>query len=96
FGNITIDTGRYEIRKDGAPLDLTHREYELTKFLATNNAKVFSREQLLESVWGYEYYGDVRTVDVTIRRLRSKIETNPETPKHILTRRGVGYYFQSE
>ena len=95
FGDITIDTGRFEIRRGGQALDLTHREYELTKFLATNNSQVFSREQLLESVWGYEYYGDVRTVDVTIRRLRSKIEENPESPKYILTRRGVGYYFKS-
>ncbi|MCL2350103.1 MAG: response regulator transcription factor [Defluviitaleaceae bacterium] len=96
FGNITIDTGRYEVRRDGVPLDLTNREYELTKFLAANNTQVFSREQLMEKVWGYEHFGDVRTVDVTIRRLRSKIEENPETPKYILTRRGVGYYFNSE
>jgi len=94
FGDIIIDTGRFEIRRGDKTLDLTHREYELTKFLATNNSKVYSREQLLESVWGYEYYGDVRTVDVTIRRLRSKIEENPESPKYILTRRGVGYYFK--
>jgi two-component system response regulator VicR len=96
FGEITIDTGRFEIRRGDTPLELTHREYELTKFLAMNNSQVFSREQLLEQVWGYDYYGDVRTVDVTIRRLRSKIEENPESPKYILTRRGVGYYFQSE
>ena len=96
FGDITIDTGRFEIRRGGVSLELTHREYELTKFLATNNKNVFSREQLLKSVWGYEHHGDVRTVDVTIRRLRSKIEENPEAPKYILTRRGVGYYFRSE
>ena len=96
FGDISIDTGRYEVSRNGTALDLTHREYELTKFLAVNNAQVFSREQLLEKVWGYEYFGDVRTVDVTIRRLRSKIEENPENPKYILTRRGVGYYFKME
>jgi two-component system response regulator VicR len=96
YGDITIDTGRYEVRRGETILDLTHREYELTKFLAANNSQVFSREQLLERVWGYEYFGDVRTVDVTIRRLRSKIEENPESPKYILTRRGVGYYFKSE
>ena len=96
FDDITIDTGRFEIRRAGTALELTHREYELAKFLATNNSQVFSREQLLKSVWGYEYIGDVRTVDVTVRRLRSKIEENPEAPKYILTRRGVGYYFKSE
>ncbi|MDR2166403.1 MAG: response regulator transcription factor [Clostridiales bacterium] len=96
FGDITIDTGRYEIRRNNIPLDLTHREYELTKFLAMNNSQVFSREQLLEQVWGYDYYGDVRTVDVTVRRLRSKIEENSDSPKYILTRRGVGYYFSND
>ncbi|MCL2575940.1 MAG: response regulator transcription factor [Defluviitaleaceae bacterium] len=96
FGSITIDLGRYEIRRNDVALDLTNREYELTKFLATNNTQVFSREQLLEKVWGYEYFGDVRTVDVTIRRLRAKIEENPESPKYIQTRRGVGYFFNNE
>jgi len=96
FGDIDIDTGRYEVRRKGISLDLTNREYELIKFLAINNANVYSREELLEAVWGYEYYGDVRTVDVTVRRLRSKIEDSPESPKIILTRRGVGYYFKNE
>ncbi|MCL2753222.1 MAG: response regulator transcription factor [Defluviitaleaceae bacterium] len=96
FGDITIDIGKYEVCRGDEALDLTHREYELTKFLAANNGQVFSREQLLEKVWGYEYFGDVRTVDVTIRRLRAKIEENPESPKYILTRRGVGYYFKAE
>ena len=96
FGEIVIDIGKYEVCRGEEVLDLTHREYELTKFLAINNNQVFSREQLLEKVWGYEYFGDVRTVDVTIRRLRAKIEENPESPKYILTRRGVGYYFKSE
>lgn len=94
FGDIVIDTARYEVRREGEAIDLTHREYELTKFLATNGGQVYSREQLLERVWGYEYFGDVRTVDVTIRRLRAKLEQNPESPKYILTRRGVGYYFK--
>jgi len=96
FGDITIDTARYEVRRKNVALDLTHREYELVKFLATQNSQVFSRESLLEKVWGYEYFGDVRTVDVTIRRLRAKIEESPEDPKFILTKRGVGYYFKSE
>ncbi len=93
FGDITIDEGRYEVYRRGQPVELTRREFELIKFLATQNTQVFSREALLEKVWGYEYFGDVRTVDVTIRRLRTKIEDNPDKPKYILTRRGVGYYF---
>ncbi|MCL2396502.1 MAG: response regulator transcription factor [Defluviitaleaceae bacterium] len=96
YGDLTIDTARYEVRRAGQPLELTHREYELIKFLATQNSQVFSREALLEKVWGYEYFGDVRTVDVTIRRLRSKVEENPENPKYILTKRGVGYYFKMD
>ena len=94
FGELTIDTGKYEVYRRDELIDLTRREFELIKFLAMHNAQVFSREALMEKVWGYEYYGDVRTVDVTIRRLRTKIEDNPETPRYILTRRGVGYYFE--
>ena len=93
YGELTIDPNKYEIRRAGELLDLTHREFELIKFLATQNTQVFTRETLLEKVWGYEYFGDVRTVDVTIRRLRSKVEDNPDQPKYILTKRGVGYYF---
>lgn len=93
YGDISIDTNKYEIRRNDTVLELTHREYELVKFLATQNDQVFTRENLLEKVWGYEYFGDVRTVDVTIRRLRSKVEDNPDKPKYILTKRGVGYYF---
>ncbi|MCL2376673.1 MAG: response regulator transcription factor [Defluviitaleaceae bacterium] len=96
FGDIEIDTARYEVRRGGVSLDLTHREYELIKFLSSKNSQVFSREQLLEKVWGYEYFGDVRTVDVTIRRLRAKVEENPENPRYVLTKRGVGYYFKAE
>ena len=72
FGNLAIDLNRYEVRKNGKALDLTLREFELLKYLAERENKVFSREQLLEEVWGYEYYGDIRTVDVTVRRLRGK------------------------
>lgn len=93
YGSITIDTNRYEARKHGEPLDLTLREFELIKYLAEREDKVFSREQLLEDVWGYEYYGDIRTVDVTVRRLREKLEDNSSDPKYVLTKRGVGYYF---
>ena len=93
FGRLDIDLDRYEVRKDGKPLDLTLREFELLKFLSERKGQGFSRETLLEKVWGYEYYGDVRTVDVTIRRLREKIEDAPGKPTYILTKRGVGYYF---
>ena len=93
YGSITIDINRYEARKHGEPLDLTLREFELLKYLAEREDKVYSREQLLEDVWGYEYYGDIRTVDVTVRRLREKLEDNSSNPKYVLTKRGVGYYF---
>ena len=79
--------------KDGRIIDLTVREFELLKYLSAQKGQVFSRETLLEKVWGYEYFGDVRTVDVTIRRLREKIEDDPGKPVYILTKRGVGYYF---
>jgi two-component system response regulator VicR len=94
YGNLTIDGDRYEVRKNGAPLELTLREFELLRYLAEHEDKVFSREQLLEDVWGYEYYGDIRTVDVTVRRLREKLEDDSSDPKFILTKRGIGYYFQ--
>ncbi|MDR2899118.1 MAG: response regulator YycF [Clostridiales bacterium] len=93
YGDITIDSKRYEVKRKGELINLTRREFELIKFLATQQGQVFSRENLLEKVWGYEYFGDVRTVDVTVRRLRAKIEENPEYPKYVLTKRGVGYYF---
>ncbi len=96
FGNLELDMNKYELRKNGEPLDLTLREFELLKYLAEREGKVFSREQLLEEVWGYEYYGDIRTVDVTVRRLREKLEDDPGDPKYILTKRGIGYYFQGK
>jgi two-component system response regulator VicR len=94
FGNLTIDMDRYEVRKNGIPLELTLREFELLRYLAEREDKVFSRDQLLEDVWGYEYYGDIRTVDVTVRRLREKLEDDSSDPKYILTKRGIGYYFR--
>ncbi len=94
YGNITIDMTKYEVRKNDKPLELTLREFELLKYLAEQENQVFSREQLLEEVWGYEYYGDIRTVDVTIRRLREKVEDDPSDPKYIMTKRGIGYYFR--
>ncbi len=95
YGNVSIDMNRYEVKKNNEILDLTLREFELLKYLAEREEKVFSREQLLEEVWGYEYYGDIRTVDVTVRRLREKIEDDPSEPKFILTKRGIGYFFRA-
>ncbi len=92
-GPLELDIERYELRKNGRIIELTIREFELFKFLALQPEKIYSREALLEKVWGYEYYGDVRTVDVTIRRLREKIEDEPSVPKFIVTRRGMGYFF---
>ena len=93
FGNLAIDLDLYEVKRDEMAMELTFREFELIKFLATQKTQVFTREILLEKVWGYEYFGDVRTVDVTVRRLREKIESDPSRPQYILTKRGVGYYF---
>lgn len=95
-GRIVINLDRYEVSRDGEIVDLTLREFELLKFLALQADKVFTREILLEKVWGYEYYGDVRTVDVTIRRLREKIEDDPGMPSFIITKRGVGYCFNKD
>ena len=92
-GDVTINIDRYEVRKNGKVLDITVREFELLKFLALAPDQIFSREVLLENVWGYEYLGDVRTVDVTIRRLREKIEDDPSMPRYIITKRSIGYYF---
>jgi two-component system response regulator VicR len=94
IGDLLIDANKYEVKKRGQVIDLTLREFELLKFLASSAGQVFSREQLLEEVWGYEYYGDIRTVDVTVRRLREKIEDKDGEYKYIMTKRGVGYYFR--
>lgn len=96
IGELEIDEERYEVRKAGKPIELTLREFELLKFLATQPERVFDREALLEKVWGYEYYGDMRTVDVTIRRLREKIEDNSSEPTYIMTKRGIGYYARKD
>ena len=93
INNLTIDIDRYEIKRDDSIIELTLREFELVKFLALQPGQIFSRESLLEKVWGYEYYGDVRTVDVTVRRIREKLEKEPANPLFIMTKRGVGYYF---
>lgn len=92
--HLTIDLDRYEVTKNGDVIELTLREFELLKFLATQPNQIFTREQLLKDVWGYEYFGDIRTVDVTVRRLREKIELDSSEPTYIMTKRGVGYYFK--
>ena len=92
--SLSINTESRQVFRDGQAIDLTQREYELLTFLASHPNKVYSRVDLMEQVWNYGYVGDdVRTVDVTVRRLREKIEVNPASPAYILTRRGVGYYF---
>ncbi|MBT9156590.1 MAG: Transcriptional regulatory protein WalR [Firmicutes bacterium] len=93
---LVIDLVKYEVRKGDTPIDLTVREFELLKYLALHRGRVFDREHLLKEVWGYDYFGDGRTVDVTVRRLREKIEDDPiaANAKYVLTRRGVGYYFR--
>ena len=96
FGELSIDLDMYEVKRGSEIIELTRREFELVKFLATQVGQIFSREALLEKVWGYEYFGDVRTVDVTIRRLRTKLEVEPDKPAYILTKRSVGYHFTTE
>jgi len=95
-GDLTIDLDRYEVKRADVAIELTLREFELVKFLAMQHNQIFSRETLLEKVWGYEYYGDVRTVDVTVRRIREKLEKDPGNPEYLMTKRGVGYYFNKQ
>ena len=93
-GDLSINTDSHQVFRDGKAIDLTQRENELLTFLASHPNKVYARADLMEQVWNYGYVGDdVRTVDVTVRRLREKIEKDPANPVYILTRRGAGYYF---
>ncbi len=92
-GELTLNLERLEVKKNGKLIELTLREFELLKFLAMQPEKIYSREALMEKVWGYDYLGDLRTVDVTVRRLREKIEDNPSEPKYVITKRSMGYYF---
>ena len=94
LGNMKIDAEGRRVYMHGKEINLTVKEFDLLEILMNNPNKVYSREKLLNDVWGYEYLGDVRTVDVHVRRLREKIETNPSDPKYIHTKWGVGYYFQ--
>ena len=94
-GDLTIHPDAYYVSKHGETIELTHREFELLYYLARHVGQVMTREHLLEEVWDFDYLGDVRTVDVTIRRLREKVEDNPSHPNYIITRRGVGYYLRN-
>jgi len=90
--DLVLDAEKYVVIKNGVIIDLTMKEFEVLKLLASNAGQVFTREQILKNVWGYDYYGDLRSVDVTIRRIREKIEDNTAEPKYIITKRGIGYY----
>ena len=94
--DLELDLDKFEVKIRGEVIDLTVREFEVIKFLASQPGQVVTRETLLEKVWGYEYYGDIRTVDVTVRRIREKIEKDTSSPKILITKRGVGYYIASK
>ena len=95
-GDLSLDTEQRVAIRDGRTIDLTAKEYDLIELLMKNPRRVYSRESLMDLVWGYSYAGDYRTVDVHIRRLREKLEANPASPVHIMTKWGVGYYFAGE
>ena len=95
-GELELDLDKFEVKVRGEIIDLTLREFEVLKFLASEPGQVVTRETLLEKVWGYEYYGDIRTVDVTVRRIREKIEKDTSTPQILITKRSVGYYIASK
>lgn len=95
-GDLKILPEAYTVTKNNKEIELTHREFELLYYLAQHLGQVMTRENLLQTVWGYDYFGDVRTVDVTVRRLREKIENDPSKPEYLITRRGVGYYLKSD
>lgn len=92
-GELLLDARAYALTKRGRPVDLTHREFQLLKLLMVRPKEVFTRDAILGEVWGRDFQGDARTVDVTVRRVREKIEDDPAHPQHLRTRRGVGYYF---
>ena len=92
LGELELDLTRFEVKARGEVIDLTLREFEMLKFLASQPGQVVTREDLLQKVWGYEYFGDIRTVDVTVRRIREKIERDTRNPKILITKRGIGYY----
>lgn len=95
-GDLSLDLNKFEVKVRDEVIDLTLREFEVLKYLANQPGQVVTRQTLLEKVWGYEYYGDIRTVDVTIRRIREKIEKDTSAPKILITKRGVGYYVSTK
>ena len=95
-GILSIDLERYVVSRGEITLELTQREFDLLKFLALSPGKVVTRAELMREVWQYDYYGDLRAVDVAVRRLREKLEENPAEPEYIITKRGVGYYFNEK
>ena len=95
-GDLYLDLDKFEVKVRGQVIDLTLREFEVLKYLAQQPGQVVTRETLLEKVWGYEYYGDIRTVDVTVRRIREKIELDTSSPKILITKRSVGYYIAAK
>lgn len=95
-GHIVLDRVARDVKREGISVELTAKEFDLLELLMRNPGRVYSREKLLDQVWGYEYQGDYRTVDVHIRRLREKVELVPASPQYILTKWGVGYYFRNE
>ena len=94
IGNISLDLDARNAYRSGKPVDLTAKEFDVIEFLMRNPNRVYSRENLLDTIWAYEYRSDIRTVDVHIRRLREKLEENPAEPNYIMTKWGVGYYFR--
>ncbi len=95
IGSITIDSDERNTYKDGKVIDLTAREFDIVELMMHNPGRVYSRENLLNLIWGSDYSGDIRTVDVHMRRLREKLEDNPAQPEYVLTKWGVGYYFKA-
>ena len=96
LGDLSINLDKFSVKVRGKPIDITIREFELLRYLASKPGQVVTREDLLEKVWGYEYYGNIRVIDVTIRRIRQKIEVDTTNPKVLITKRGVGYYLSSK
>ncbi|MBQ3356811.1 MAG: response regulator transcription factor [Oscillospiraceae bacterium] len=94
-GQLTVDTQARNVYKNGVPVELTAREFDVVELLIKNPNRVYSRENLLDLIWGYEYRSDIRTVDVHIRRIREKLETVPAEPEYFMTKWGVGYYFKA-
>ena len=92
IGQLELDLEKFMVKIRGEIVELTIKEFEVLKYLAKQPGQVVTREALLEKVWGYEYYGDIRTVDVTVRRIREKIELDTTNPQILITKRGIGYY----